>query len=456
MAGIGIELQKLSTSNSFLGFVRAHLYAGILSSGAWIVSICILIGIYFYLEHKLGHTTFAIQFLVAVTYLIASSLITSGVFQNSLNRFISDQIFESKLRRICPNFLASILILTLITTPLSYFSVDFLLNTQSIGVKLLMTSSFVTLNIIWLFTNALSGLKNYRFLLFSFVASYLIIFILAINLAQFQLFGLLLAFYIGHIILLVSFFIFLLKSYPSNHLFSQDIFRFMKINRSLVYSSLFFYLALWIDKFCFWYYSNTSTATLDRLHSSPIYDMPIFIAFLLILPGMAVFFYEMETNFSRYYDRFYDAIREGGTLKEIKEKHSEIISMARSSLLNTVQIQAAIGAFAILLAPEILVLLHLSPIYVFLLRISIVAASLLIVLIAQMNLFFYLNMPRKVMLMAIIFFLLNFLLTCLSIYLGPLYYGFGFALATLISVTIAMFLLINSFKKLTYYAFMSN
>lgn len=455
MAGIGIELRELASTNTFFGFFRSHLYAGILSAGAWIISISALLGIYFFVDHYVGHVLFTVQFLVLITYLIAVSLILSGIFQHTLNRFIADRIFENKQQLILPNFFESILILTLISTPIGYLSAEFLLHNESIALKLITASSFVILNIIWLFSNALAGQKNYKFIVASFLLCYLIVFLLAICLFRLKLLGLILAFYLGHTILLVAFFFFIMKSYPGNLLISKDILHFMRSNPALVFSGFFFYLAIWVDNFCFWYNSNTSIALLGDLHSSPIYDMPIFISFICILPGMGLFFYEIETNFSRYYHRYYDAIRQGATLDEIDEKQNELIQMGSNCLFNTIKVQAAVALFAILFAPEILRLLGLAPIYIYLLRIAIVATSLLILLIAQINLLYYLNLPQKVLFLTSVFLSTNLVLTCLTFYLGPQYYGYGYAIALLISNVIGFILLNISFKKLSYYSFMS-
>ncbi|CDZ78059.1 putative membrane protein [Legionella massiliensis] len=456
MAGIGFELRKLANTDSFWKFLRSQLYAGILSNGAWIISIGILIAIYFVVNHFLGPKLFAVQFLVAVTYLVASSLIVSGIFQHSLNRFISDRIFEKKYQLIRPNFIAAILYLSAASTVIGYLSAEFLLFDQPLAVKLLMASSFVLLNIIWVFSNAFAGLKKYRFLLFSFFLGYVTTFLLAVYLYQYELSGLLFSFYIGQVILAICLFIFMLKTYPSNYLFSRRFLHFMKLNPALVYSGFFFYLGLWIDKLSFWFSDNTSTLTLGALRASPLYDMPVFISFLLMIPGISTFFYEVEANFSRYFHRYYDAIREGATLEELNKKHAELVVMARNCILNTLKIQGGITLFAILLAPEILALLKLAPIYVYLLRITTVAAFLLVLLIAQLNLFFYLDMARNALYLTIIFFFLNFALTYLTLYLGPLYFGYGFAMSLLFTNLIAVISLRESFRKLSYYSFMSN
>ena len=39
MAGIGFELRKLLRRDSLLGMMQAYAYAGIISSGPWVLSI---------------------------------------------------------------------------------------------------------------------------------------------------------------------------------------------------------------------------------------------------------------------------------------------------------------------------------------------------------------------------------------------------------------------------------
>lgn len=87
MAGIGFELRKMLKRDSLLGLLRAYTYAGIISSGPWILSIVgiLLIGILslpFVVPGSL-----ITQFQVSVTYLIAVSLILTGPLQLAFTRF---------------------------------------------------------------------------------------------------------------------------------------------------------------------------------------------------------------------------------------------------------------------------------------------------------------------------------------------------------------------------------
>src|SRR5256885_2912760 len=60
----------------------------------------------------------------------------------------------------------------------------------------------------------------------------------------------------------------------------------------------------------------------------PIY-LPVFLSYLSIIPGMAVFLVRIETDFVEYYDKFFDAVRGGGSLEYIESMRNEMRSEER-------------------------------------------------------------------------------------------------------------------------------
>ncbi|MBX9703513.1 MAG: exopolysaccharide Pel transporter PelG, partial [Silvanigrellaceae bacterium] len=427
MAGIGFELRKLTSDNSFLNLLRANLYSSILSSGSWVISISVLVAIFLYLNYHLGPTLFCIQFLVSVSYLVSSSLILSAIFQHCVNRYIADRLFEKQENMVAPALFSSSLLLLILSIVVGWICVEILLYDQLLIIKLLMTGSFVALNLVWLFSNSLTGLKNYKFLVFSFAGSYLLIFILAVNLYQYELIGLLFAFYLGHMLLLTLFFIFTIRNYPCERLFRWEIIDFMKDHKALLFSVVFFQLGVWVDKYCFWIANDTSIPILGSLRASPIYDMPMFVAFVVMIPGLSVFFYEIEANFSRFYHRYFDAIRAGATLFEIDKKHTEVVALARTCFLNVFKIQGMIALFACLFGPEIFKALDLAPVFVYLFRIDVISIWMLAFLISQLNVLYYLDKQNDACITMAILFVGSLLFNIITLYLGPLFYGYGFA-----------------------------
>ena len=103
MAGIGFELRHMLRKNTLLGLVQAYAYAGVIGSGPWVLSIVgiLLIGIFSASVVVPGHLV--TQFQTSVTYLVACSLIYTGLVQLAFTRFISDRLFEKQRQLVLPN-----------------------------------------------------------------------------------------------------------------------------------------------------------------------------------------------------------------------------------------------------------------------------------------------------------------------------------------------------------------
>ena len=106
MAGIGFELRKLLKRDSLLGMMQAYAYAGIISSGPWVLSIIgiLVIGL---MSISMVVPEFLItQFQVSVTYLIAFSLTLTGFAQLAFTRFTADRLFEKRANVFYPTLMA--------------------------------------------------------------------------------------------------------------------------------------------------------------------------------------------------------------------------------------------------------------------------------------------------------------------------------------------------------------
>jgi len=105
MAGIGFELRKILSRDSYTATLRAYLYAGLISSGPWVLSIISVMLVGVISVGMLLPNALVGQFLMTVTYLMASSLILTGGVQWLFTRFVSDRLFERKYEQILPNLL---------------------------------------------------------------------------------------------------------------------------------------------------------------------------------------------------------------------------------------------------------------------------------------------------------------------------------------------------------------
>lgn len=454
MAGIGYELRKLMAEDSLLGIIKAYTYAGVISSGPWVLSILgiLLIGM-------LGFTVampgiFIVQFQVSITYIIATSLIFTGLAQLAFTRFTADRLFEKNERLIHSNFNGLLLAVTVIGGLLSAAVIFRYFTEQSLIYKLLMMSGFVIISHIWIATLFLSGMKQYKAILLTFAVGYGVSVTLAIYWRIYFLEGMLGGFVIGQFVLLLGMLALIYRNYPADTFISFQFLRRDKLYLDLVLVGLFYNLGVWIDKLIFWFYNDTSISIIGPLRASPIYDIPVFLAYLSIIPGMAVLLVKMETDFVDYYDRFYDAVRSGGSLEHIEDMRNEMLYSIRQGIYLIINIQA-ITALAVFVSGAVLLpWLGISTLYLPLLFVNLIAASLQVVFLGILSVFFYLDKRRIVLTLTALLVLLNGALTTLTLQLGPTFYGYGFAASLGLVIMLGFWLLDRKMATLEYDTFM--
>jgi uncharacterized membrane protein len=204
----------------------------------------------------------------------------------------------------------------------------------------------------------------------------------------------------------------------------------------------------------FWYSPGTGQAVIGPLRASIIYDIPVFLAYLAIIPGMAVFLMRIETDFVEYYDAFYDAVREGASLQHIERMRNAMVEALRNGIWEIMKVQA-IAAMMLFAAGTILLQwLQISTLYLPLLYIDVIAASMQVVFMGTINVFFYLDKRKIVLLLVGTFVASNVVFTAITLSLNPGYYGYGFAGSLLLVVLASLYLLDRKLDSLEYETFM--
>ncbi|HAB63270.1 MAG TPA: histidine kinase, partial [Pseudomonas sp.] len=168
---------------------------------------------------------------------------------------------------------------------------------------------------------------------------------------------------IGHASLFFMFLFDILREYPARQLVAFDFFKRKQVYVSLLLTGLCYNLGIWIDKIIFWFNPSTSSHVIGPLRASMLYDLPIFLAYLAIIPGMAVFLVRIETDFAEWYDRVFSAIRGGETLQHIGQLKQQMILSVRQGLLEICKVQGLTVVLLFLIAPKLLAWLGISAFY---------------------------------------------------------------------------------------------
>jgi uncharacterized membrane protein len=169
---------------------------------------------------------------------------------------------------------------------------------------------------------------------------------------------------------------------------------------------------------------------------------------------MGVFLLRIETDFVEYYERFYDAVREHGSLTYIQEMRNELVFAARQGITEVIKIQAITVLVAIIFIPWLWRRFGFGELYLPLLYVDLVSVALQVVFLALLNVFFYLDERMTAVGLTALFLLSNGLLSYESLLLGSPFYGYGLAASVLISVVIGMLLLDRLLERLEYETFM--
>ena len=455
MAGIGFALRKLLNKQSYSSLLQAYAFAGIISSGPWVLSILGIMLIGLLSVGSLIPNALIAQFQVTVTYLFMVSLVITGLVQLSFTRFVADRIFAKDEAAILPNFNGLLLVCMAVCLLLSWPLMLVAFDEQTVLYKSLFVMGLAIMSAIWVATVFLTGMKQYRAILWIFLMGYAATMVLALFFRRFLgMEGLLLGFVIGHFLLLLGMIWLVYRSYHSNRFMAFDIWKPGAMYISLMATGFMFNLGVWIDKLIFWYHPGTGQQVIGPLNASVIYDFPIFLSYLTVIPGMAVFLVRIETDFVEYYTKFYDAVREGATLEYIERMRNHMVYYVQRGLFDIAKIQSITVLVVFVLGEALLRWMGISTLYLPLLYIDVVGAGLQVVMLGILNVMFYLDLRRAVVGLTATLLVTNAGFSALSMYLGAAWFGYGFALAMLVTVLLGVWILNRRLESLEFETFM--
>jgi uncharacterized membrane protein len=453
MAGIGFELRRHLERETYFEVFRAYLVAGIVGSGPWLISIGSMLFIGMWTRVAQGEPQVITQFLATVTHLMAVSLIVSGPMQLVFVRFIADRLFERDGKAVAPNLLGALFVTTLASGALGSTLAITLFDGQR-AFRVALVASFVTLCDVWILSVLLSGLKAYRTVVAVFAAGYAACVASALALARFGLAGLLAGFFAGHALMFFVMLALVLWEYPTDRFIAFEFLDLERIFPSLALTGFLFNAAVWIDKVVFWANPVTSEALIGPIRRSVVYDVPIFLAYLSVVPGMAVFFVRIETHFAEKYEHFFAAVRSGRTLAELRRLRNELVGAARDGIYDILRIQGLAAAALLLAATRVLGAFHIPSFYTYLFKVHVVGVGFQVVLLGIFTILFYLDYRKLVLCLSAFFVSSNLALSLLSHTLGPRFYGFGFALSAAVTSLVSVSALSRKLDRLEYETFM--
>lgn len=454
MAGIGFEISKILRQGTYTSLLRAYGFTTLMGSGPGLFVIIGLGIVFVFAMYISPIKSTAYQFLTIVVYLFSASMIVSSLLQYTFIRFIADKIFLKEFNKIASNLNGVILLQLFISVCFALPIIYFFFYNYSILFNILLFSTFIVLCLIWILTVLLTGVKNYRRILIAFALAYSIFVSLYLitnnNSIEFFLFDFLLA----QVILLLTLLYAIMDYYPTSHLIQFDYLKKNNFYFGLVFANFFYNLGIWIDKHLFWFNSDTSYVIFPPLRFSPIYDLPMFIAYLCIVPTTATFLLQIESKFALVYPKYMQTIFKRKTLAEIDAVRNNLILTGRDAVYSLFKTQSVVIIILLLSMTYLFTILSIHFIYLNILSIILIAGGLNVILWGLLNILYYMTRYTQALCVTLIFLVSNFIFTLITLKAGPLYFGYGFSFSLLLSIACAMIFLNENFKNLEYSTFM--
>jgi polysaccharide biosynthesis protein PelG len=451
LAGIGFELQKAVQEETYLGAIRGYLYAAVISAGPWIVSVAALslLGVFSAPFLSQEATTL---FAATITHTFAISLITTGVMQMVVTRYLADELYLKRAESIAPAFVTVLAISS--GAQFVIINALFALTDLPLGYRLPAASLYVAVSGIWVAMIFLSAARDYLSIVLSFAAGYALSIVAALALGErYGLTAYLLGFAAGQVAVLGLLTWRVLAEFELRESFSLDFAGHFRRYPSLVYVGFAYNLALWIDKIVFWV-SPQRVDVESFIGVFPVYDTSFFVASVVIMPSLAVFVVSVETDFYLHYRRFYEVIRYRLSLTDLEEAKSGMIhSLLRSyAALLKVQGLTTLVAATVLAAP-LARLFNIPEGFLPMLRVLMVGMSVQVFVLLSILILLYLDLRGSVMIVCSVFLLTNLVFTVLTLPGGFSFYGYGFLASSVVSLAVALALLVERFKNLEYLTF---
>lgn len=465
MAGIGFELRQHLRKDTYASMLRAYLLASMVGSGPWIISISSMLFIGLLGRGNRGAGEAVTAFLATVTYLMACSLTLAGLLQLLFVRFIADRLFEKREDAVAPNLLGALLVTTvasgvagtIVVTTTAWSSTTASVASAPLdhaASRVLLVAAFVTLCDVWILSGLLSGVKAYRSVVVVFAVGYGATVTLAPIFGRAGLAGYLGGFFVGHAAMLFAMLVLILRRYPSDRFIAFEFLHRKKVHPDLAVTGALLNAAVWVDKFVFWMNPVTSEPLVGPIRHSIVYDVPIFVAYLSVVPGMAVFFVRIETDFAEQYQRYYAAVRDGSTLGALERLRGALAEAARAGIEDIFRIQGLTVVVLLLAGERVLSWFGIPAFYSYLFKIDVAAVGFQVLLLATLTILFYLDCRKLTLWLAALFTGANLALSVASQHLGPRFYGFGFLVAAALTSLVALALLSQRLERLSYETFM--
>ncbi len=425
----------------------AIAYSVVISSGPWIITTISL----WIILSLLKITN--IYFNIAIVYSFVYSIIISGLFIMFESRRISDLIYLKQYKKIIPEVMGMLLYAILFA--ILFLLVFFLFNKHELWFVFSFSYLVISLLTLWIISIASISTDAVNW----YIMAYLVMGFFAIIFSNYlgsennplgyilgYAFGVNIGTFVHYVITLVYF--------GTKMNITFEWMKEIKKYWQNIFIGFTYYLALWIDDFITWYSKDFGEIPLKGFHFSFIYDSPMFLAYLTIIPTATMFILVLETRFYKTYKLFYDALIEGYNYSEIVIRQKDMEKELKFDINLTVRVQMIITLILFFLN-EMNLLPFVSEMFKSVLRLGLIGAMMNSFYLMIMLLLLYFDFRNEALFLNIMVLLINSTLSIIFIknfgyYTLGASYSFAFAIGTFLGYKI-LIKKVQNIVKIEYY-----
>ena len=452
MAGIGFQLKKLFNEQGVLSTVKAYSYSMIVTIGPMALCIFLIIASQYLLKAVGTPVAERELFSAAVQYAFIFSQIITGGFNLVISRYVADQTYLKNYDKVLSSLygvICTCILLGGLTAFLFYLD-----SPLPLSFKLVSYLFFTELIIIWLQCMYVSALKNYMKIVKSFltgtvvsiVAVFFCIYVLDLNNAI----ALFVCFNLGFFVIIVMFMNQIKEYFAINNLDYFDFLIYVEKFPLLFFGGLFYTFGLYGHNIVVWQ-GELQVMIQKTFAVAPFYDVPVFWAYLTILPSLVLFMVSVETSFYEKYKSYYKRILQSYPLKDILNAKKDLYRIISVELMFLTEIQLMVMFGGIALGITFLPGLGFTNEQVHIFIILTIGNLFFIIMYTMVLILLYFNDQKGAFFTTFLFVITCLLFTLVATKLGN--YGFSVFLSSFLSLILVVSRLAYYLTNLDYFTF---
>ena len=454
MAGIGFELQRLSSRGDVSAPLSSALHGAVVVAGPWLLTVWAMA----LLQRLIGlQTAEAFTLQSIVIYLFCISLIATAPAVAAALRLVSDDFYLSRFEDVPAVYLCTVVLCAacggiagalVFGGALGFGMADLLPCALAAGIA----------SLLWPAVAFATTVRAFRTITVGFVCGLAAGVGATVAAHRWQAGAGLEALAFASGLGLASTFIttVVLRTFPfpvrQLRKTISAIAGMAILRPSVVLGGTLAVAGIWIDSIIVWT-SSAATEVPLGLATAPPYDSALFIARLTMLPGLVFHLISVDTRWSLAIRRFLGSIDAHRTLRQIENEASRLRSLTSRCLLRLILVQGIASLVFLFLAPVYVPMTGLAYVQMPTLRFGLLGAFFHVIFFVASTLVLNCGRERSFLILQVIFVVLNAGATAATLAFPEPPLGAGYFVAATLSAVAALAVLDRSLERLTHLTF---